>query len=154
MDEIHSSKSKPASSKATEKAEQHQSGFKFLGDNEKNILLVVNYTQAVHLPDEQLNFITSILTACKLGLADVAILNISNNKNCSYKNFQQQLGSRQVFLFGIEPKQIELPVQFPEFQIQPFNNCTYLIAPSLQELENDKLLKSKLWVCLKKIFNL
>ena len=42
--------------------------WKSLGNNQKNILIVVNYGNAVHLPDEELSFLTSMLAACKLSL--------------------------------------------------------------------------------------
>ena len=48
--------------------------WKYLGNNQKNILIVVNYDNAVHLPDEELNFLTNMLTACKLNLGDVPVL--------------------------------------------------------------------------------
>src|SRR4051794_10675425 len=60
--------------------------WKYLGDFKKNILLIVNYPSATHLPDEQLNFLTTILGACKLNLGDVAIINIANTSSGTYKN--------------------------------------------------------------------
>jgi len=45
-------------------------------------------------------------------------------------------------------------MNFPHFQQQKFTGITFLFSPSLNELENDKLLKSKLWICLKQIFNI
>jgi len=56
-------------------------------------------------------------------------------------------------LFGTEPSTINLPVSFPHFQLQSFNNYTFLFTPPLHEIRNDQILKSKLWVCLRKIFN-
>jgi hypothetical protein len=47
-------------------------------------------------------------------------------------------------------------MDFPVFKIQAYDQCTYLPAPSLEELvrpgDEGKLLKSKLWVCLKTLF--
>ena len=48
----------------------------FLGNNKKNIVVLVNYTDVPFLPDEQLNFLMNILGACHLTLADVAIVKI------------------------------------------------------------------------------
>lgn len=128
--------------------------WKYLGDHKKNILLIVKYHDATYLPDEQLNFLTSVLGACKLSLGDVAILNISNAPSDLYKGVFGKFKSSYVILFGVTPEEFQMPVHFPEFQIQPFNNCTFLHAPVLEMLEKDKVLKSKLWVCLKKTFNL
>src|SRR4051812_40210580 len=57
---------------------QPQPQFNYLGNNKKNILLLVKYKDVAHLPDQQLNFITSILTACKLGLGDIALFNLAD----------------------------------------------------------------------------
>jgi hypothetical protein len=129
-------------------------GWKYLGENRKNILLVLSYKEAVHLPDEELSFLTGILTACKLSLADIAIVNLGNYPEATYKELTSFFKSKIVLLFAVEPAAFGLPMSFPHFQIQPFANNSFLFSPSLKELENDKLLKSKLWVCLKRLFNL
>jgi hypothetical protein len=128
--------------------------WKYLGDYKKGVLLIVRYPGAPYLPDQQLNFLTSVLTACKLGLADVAILNLSNAPEAAYKAISDHFISRVTVLFGITPGEFAMPVNFPEFQVQAFNNCTFLHTPILEELEADKILKSKLWVCLRRIFEL
>jgi len=126
--------------------------WKYLGENKKNILAVVNYSDSVHLPDEELNLLTKLLTACKLGLADVAIVNGNNYDEINYKEMIAQFSSKIIFLFGIEPVSFGLPVNFPHFQLQPFASATFLFSPSLEELRKDDLLKSKLWVCLRRLF--
>ncbi len=126
--------------------------WKYLGEYKKNILLIVRYANATYLPDEQLNFLTSILGACKLSLGDVAILNLANAPADIYKPIFDQFKSRVTVLFGITPTEFAMPVNFPEFQVQAFNNCTFLHTPIIEELETDKVLKSKLWVCLRRIF--
>ena len=128
--------------------------WKYLGNNQKNILIVVNYDNAVHLPDEELNFLTNMLTACKLGLGDVAIVNKYNYKESFYKDFLTEFKSKVVFLFGVEPFVFKLPVSFPYFQVQTVANCTFLYTPALEEQRKDALLKSKLWVSLRTIFNI
>jgi len=126
--------------------------WKHLGENKKNILIVVDYADTVYLPDKELSFLTNMLSACKLSLADVAIVNRNNYKEKEYKELLVYFKSRIVFLFGIEPSSFGLPVSFPHFQIQPFAKATFLFAPSLEEHKKDELLKSKLWVCLRRIF--
>src|SRR6266508_2621070 len=101
-------------------------GWKYLGENKKNILLAVRYANATYLPDEQLNFLVSILGACKLSLADIAILNIANAPADTYNGIWDQFKSRITVLFGITPTEFAMPVNFPEFQVQALNNCTFL----------------------------
>lgn len=128
--------------------------WKYLGNNKKNVLVVVNYDNAVHLPDEELAFLTNMLAACKLNLGDVVIVNNSNYKESTYKDFITQFKSKIVFLFGVEPQAFGLPVSFPPYQVQSFANCTFLFTPTLEEQREDTLLKSKLWVSLRTIFNI
>jgi hypothetical protein len=87
-------------------------------------------------------------------LADVAVVNLNNQPKSSYKELVAFFKSRIVLLFAVEPASFGLPMSFPHFQIQPFAGNSFLFSPSLKELENDKVLKSKLWVCLKRLFNL
>jgi len=126
--------------------------WKYLGDYRKSILIIVRYNDFPHLPDEQLSFLSTILGACKLDLADVAILNIANTSPASYKTIQEKFKSSFTILFGLTPEEFEMPLSFPEFQVQAFNNCTFLHTPVLEMVEGDKVLKSKLWVCLRKMF--
>ena len=127
---------------------------KYLGSNKKNILFCVKYESIPHLPDEQLTFLINMLAACKLGLGDVAILNLHHFQGYSYKEILTDLKSETVFLSGITPAEFGLPINFPQFQLQSFNNSAFLYIPTLEDLDEDKVLKSKLWVCLRRIFSL
>jgi hypothetical protein len=128
--------------------------FNILGNNQQKILILVSDSETLYLPDEQLNFLMGILTACKLTMQDVAILNIEKNKDVSYTNLAGTLKAEKVILFGVETSTISLPLQFPFYQIQAYNNQVYLCAPSLTVLQNDKAEKTKLWLCLKQLFSI
>jgi hypothetical protein len=106
------------------------------------------------LSDEELPFLTNILSACKLSLADVAIVNIHSLEEKEIEKTIEPLEPKTVLLFGITPLTIDLPINFPQFQLQQFNKRTYLYSPGLQELANDKTLKLQLWNCLKNLFGL
>jgi len=128
--------------------------WKWLGENKKHILVLVSYDNAVHLPDKELQLLTAMLEACKLGLGDVAIVNRNNHPDQDYKEYLDEFKSRVTLLFGIEPVTFGLPMNFPFFQIQAFAGCSFLYCPSLDDLEKDKVLKSKLWVSLRRLFNI
>ena len=131
-----------------------QNSFPVLGNNSKNILIIVHSDNAIYLPDEQLNFLLGILSACSLTMGDVAILNIKKSKDVNYKTLSAGLRLEKIFLFGVKPGQIGLPLDFPHYQIQQFNQQTYLTAPMLSLLQDDKAEKTKLWNCLKQIFGI
>jgi hypothetical protein len=125
-----------------------------LGNNKKKIAIIVDNNEAVFLPDEEFNFLTGILTACKLTMEDVAIINIQRNNSLTYTKLLNELKAEKIFLFGTTPSQLELPVTFPHYQVQSYNNQVYLSSPSLSILQNDKVEKTKLWLCLKQIFSI
>lgn len=143
----------PAESGPT-RTDKPDTAWKSLGNNQKQILVVVNNSGIAFLPDNELVFLTGVLGACKLSLDDVAIVNFSNHPGMAYKEMINHFKSRIVLLFDIEPAEFGLPMSFPPYQIQPFAGNSFLYSPSLKELENDRVEKSKLWVCLKRLFNL
>lgn len=126
---------------------------KYLGNNQKHIIVVVSHESVPFLPDEELNFLSTVLAACKLSIADIGILNAYNAEETELQNIINTEGNK-VLLFGIQPLEIGLPINFPAFQLQPFNNRTYLYAPALSQIENDKALKGKLWISLKAMFGI
>ena len=131
-----------------------KTSWKFLGENRRNILIAVDHTETMHIPDEQLRFLINLLTACKLNLGDVAVLNIHRYPAADLASILSFFKSKIVFLFGVEPTALSSPISFPHFQVQEFSGTTYLFSPVLTEIEQDKILKSKLWVCMRRIFNL
>jgi hypothetical protein len=131
-------------------------GIKYLGDNRRNTTLLVQTPGSPFPPDNHLTFLTKILEACRMTLADVAIVN-NAAAPLSITELKQQLQPKIILLFGVEPTAIRLPINFPAFRPQDFDGCTYLSTPGLDQLvpntDESKLLKSKLWVCLKTIFD-
>ncbi len=127
----------------------------YLGNNQKNICLLVDYENDVYLPEEQLNFLTSILQACKLNLGDVAIVNYHRQKT-RFEDLRKQLQCSFLFIFGIDPTALGLQ-KIPLFSVTNINDCNIVLSPEPGQLNNNspdsKLLKSKLWLCLKQLFN-
>ncbi len=127
---------------------------RFLGNNKKNILVMVNHEQMPFLPDTELNFLSSILGACKLSLADIAVVNFHPDGASKVPQTFGQLEPQKVLLFQVDPLSIGLPINFPWFQVQDFDKRKYLYSPSLTEIEQDKTLKQKLWNSLKNMFDI
>ncbi len=125
-----------------------------LGNNAQRILILVADNKTLYLPDEELVFLTGILSACKLTLRDVAIINVNRNNDVSHISLTKELKSEKVLLFGVEPSTISLPLQLSTYVIQPYNNQLYIASPSLVILKNDKIEKTKLWHSLKQLFSI
>jgi len=127
-------------------------GISFLGNNQKQITIIADDEKTLYLPEEELNFLMGILSACKLSMADVALVNISKTGLLTYSEIETQLHAETILLFAVEPLLLQLPLQFPHYQIQKFNNRVYLSAPALHIIAADKAEKTKLWNCLKEVF--
>ena len=130
-------------------------GIRFLGENKKKITIIVQDDDAVFIGEEKLQLLSNLLTACKLNLGDVAIVNIGN-ENILYKQIKQELQPQFLLLMGVNTKAFQLPLVFPEYKIQQYDNCKMLIATDLNNLLGNsnevKMEKSKLWLCLKQLF--
>jgi hypothetical protein len=129
-----------------------QSTISFLGKNEKKIIIIVQSEDSLYLPEEELNFLMGILTACRLSMADIALVNFSKNDNLKYNHLAEQLQAEKIFLFGLGNDKLELPLEFPPYQVQKFGAQVYVSSASLAALQKDKEEKLKLWNCLKKVF--
>jgi len=129
--------------------------YKILGNNKKQIVVVVNCPGDVFVPEGDLQFLTKMLDACKLNMADVAIVNHATAA-VQIDRLKIQLQPKFLLLFGVEPDIIQLPINFPSFKEQPYAGTTYLFTPALsdlnQETDQAKGLKRKLWDCLKRMF--
>ncbi len=129
----------------------------YLGSNLRKITLLVNEKDAVYLTDESLQFLSSILGACKLNLGDVAIVN-HHNDPVKYTFLKEKLEPAHLILFGVTTKEVQLPFMVPHYQVQKHDNRSFLLAPALTTMlgnsQEAKLEKSKLWICLKNMFGM
>lgn len=129
----------------------------FLGNNQKNICILVKDTQAVYLNDHSLQFLSTILTACKLNLGDVAIVNFSRTP-LLYPSLKEWLSPKYILVFDIGATTLQLPFELPTYQVQSYDKCSFLFAPALDQMTADtreaKIEKSKLWLSLKTMFNI
>ena len=130
---------------------------KFVGENVKNITIVVNQPGEMYLKKEDYTFLINILKACQLNPADIAIVNVAK-QDVTYTAIKDELGALQILLFEVEPSLIKLPFKIPAFQIQNYAGCAILPVPALSALNKPdsegKLLKTKLWNSLKQLFGI
>lgn len=127
----------------------------YLGKNQKGVCLLVDYANDVYLPDNELSFLSAILQACKLNLGDVAIINFHQHK-ISFKELREQISCKYLLVFGIDAVNIGL-AEIPLFTAGTTQDCNIVYSVAAEQLNNkhpeSKLLKSKLWICLKQLFN-
>jgi hypothetical protein len=126
----------------------------FLGGNQKRVVVLVDEPDTLYLPDSQLNFLLGILTACKLTMADIALVNLAKNPPLGYESLGKDPGADKVLLFGCSPSALNLPLQFPHYQVQHYNSQVYLSSPELAVIEANRDEKTKLWAALKQLFSI
>jgi hypothetical protein len=128
----------------------------FLGQNLKNILLYVDYPEEEFIPASELKFLTSMLGACGLELKHIALINLAR-QFVTVDELLVSLAPKYLLVFGGNAGTPAGIRDIPELVIATLQNFSVLKAPSLEKLnKNDKegkLLKSRLWVNLKQLFN-
>ena len=124
----------------------------FWGNNGKNILILVNEKDHVFVSDKELKFLNTILSACSLSVADIALANFFTSPDMCYRTLMDTFSPQKIIFFGIEPSTLSFPLQFPYYQLQKYNHQTYLSAPSLGKIAAEVIQKKQLWNCLKTLF--
>lgn len=129
----------------------------YLGNNGKNITILVHEPEAAFLSEGSLDFLTKILGACKLNMGDVAVINIARYQ-AQFLEIKQDLNPLISLLFNVSAPTVKLPFTVPYYQVQEYGGCKFLMAPALSLYDGDsadsKIEKTKLWGSLKLIFNL
>jgi DNA polymerase III psi subunit len=115
-------------------------------------VLVFHHHTRNELPSNENVLLQAILNACKLNPNEKAVYSRSELKQNNLKELIEKHQPKKIILFGVDPAAIGLPIHFPVFQIQSYQNIQYLHAPALSELESDKQLKIQLWQKLKQLF--
>lgn len=129
----------------------------FLGNNLQHIVVLVKSTDAVYLPDDQLQFLSAILAACNKNMGDVAIVNLDKQR-LLYTQLKEKLNPSFLLCFDINASDIDLSFSIPHYQLQAYDNCKFLFAKGLDKMlgntDNVKAEKRSLWDALKKMFEL
>jgi hypothetical protein len=141
----------PGKSAPVVKEEKPLPKVKYLGENQKNIVLFIQNENGAYLNDELFNLLTNILNACKLGMQDVALVNTAQAPASSLTLWQQAINMRQCVFFGITPESLGLE-PLPPYQIHSAGGVQLLFSDPLEAIAADKLLKGKLWNGLKQLF--
>ena len=123
----------------------------FLGKNEKNILILVNQKDAAYLREKELQFLTTVLSACQLNLSHVALVNWALFKEKSFAALEAQLSPQKVLLLDVPAGEAGLPERV-FYTVHKHGRFEFVSAPALSEIEKTKQAKSSLWVALKALF--
>lgn len=128
--------------------------YPYIGGNAKRVLIMVQQDSPRFLSETDFPFLTRILNACKLSLEDVALFNIAHYPEANIEEWMAFFTPRIVLCFGITPLELRLPVDFPLYQLQPWNEGTFLHTAPLCILSADTEERKKCWASLKRLFHL
>lgn len=128
----------------------------FLGKNNRHFVILVNYPNQLHLPDDAFEFLSNVLKACQLNAADVAIVNQSTQL-AGLPQIEAQLLPTYLVCFGNQALPAGLQPAAEFFPAQQ-GNLKYLLAPELEVLKPNtdavKPLKRQLWEALKQMLQI
>jgi hypothetical protein len=137
---------------------QAAEAYRFLGNNLRRICFIVSYPDTVFLPDEQLAFLTKMLSACRCSIADVSVLNTAHTA-VDIKKLITQLHPETLFLCGIPPASLNVQEPVEPFTISAVNGISTILIPSLTLLSQEDgadliPIKKKLCASLRTLFNI
>ena len=130
---------------------------KYLGDHVKKIIIIVHDDEAVYLNETDLGLLSSILNACKLTLADIALINTAKQP-LSLHEILATLPSQLVLVFELTGAQLKIKLPATLYKPIVLGETHILFSSSLHRMQgadqDAKLEKSKLWNALKLLFKL
>lgn len=129
----------------------------WLGDNLKNVVLLVDDPNNAFINERHLEFLGKILQACKLNLADTAIINIAKSKP-TLQQINEALAPKFLISFNVNAANAGMEIPPKPYQPDRRNGCTFLLTATLDKMNHDtpeaKQEKGRFWISLKQIFHL
>jgi len=124
--------------------------FKYLGKNQKNVLILVKDSQNDVSSERGRELLRNIVKALQLTANDFALLNYAAYANTPFDSLHQFFSSKLVLAFGVQATELGLGDKLPntlvlEQQIQ------MVFSQNLDLLAEDQQGKKSLWGSLKQI---
>jgi hypothetical protein len=118
---------------------------KFLGNNSAQITMLVSNPSSTFVTDEELVFLTKMLSACNLTISDVAIVNVATS---NLDDVIRELKPSRIISF-LDPDQ---------YSLQKIKNIQLIEGSPLDQFIKDtpeaRQLKTRLWAHLRKMFSM
>lgn len=128
----------------------------YIGNNERNIVIIIKEISPTYVNEITLEQINSILESCKIEISEVAIFNIEKEK-IQIDDLIDNLSPNIILLFDINSQEITLPISINYNEIQTYKGCKILLAVSFESLFQKNNIESterklQLWRSLNNIF--
>lgn len=124
--------------------------FKYLGKNQKNVLILVNDTQNDVSTEKGRELLRNIVKALQLTANDFALLNYTSCAQAQFAALSTFFSSKLVLSFGVSPSQLGLDEK-PHNTIIMQEQIQLVFSRELDLLADDQNEKKALWGSLKKI---
>lgn len=122
---------------------------KFEGQNNKNVTIL--YEHEHDLPTTEKELLLKILSAVKLSLNDIALINTSHNSSEQHYELFSQFKTNKLVAFGTDKHPL-ISEENEQYQIIVKDGVTILKSHNLKEISADVEKKKSLWTELKKMF--
>lgn len=127
--------------------------YDYLGENNKYILILIDQPlKSEIISAKDLLLLEKTLTALKLELRDVAIVNLQQCEELHFKSLKEFFSCNKVIGFGIELAKIGIEKEVPINTVFRIEECPFLLASSLEELSSNQAQKVIWWSAMKSIF--
>lgn len=124
--------------------------FKYLGANQKNILILVNDPKNDVSTLEGRELLRKLVKAIELAANDFALVNYANYASEKYKELKDFFNCTLMIAFGVTPTDLDLPSQ-PMHQLVNHEGTMLLFAKNLHDLDADQASKKILWASLQQL---
>jgi hypothetical protein len=119
----------------------------------RGILIIVEYPGISTVPTKEKNLLNKILDSVQLKPVQVSIINISELRNRVSSRSRIKFDHAKVIMFtGKIPTLVNLEPPDKKYTILQDLSNDYVLADTLETIEQDKNLKKELWDVLKELF--
>jgi hypothetical protein len=124
--------------------------FKYLGKNQKNVLILVYDSENDVSSESGRELLRNLVKAMQLTANDFALLNYFNYNETKFEDLSTFFSSRLVLAFGVDPVQLGLNEQ-PRHSIGMHGDIQLVFSERLDLLAADQEGKKRLWGSLKQL---
>lgn len=124
--------------------------FKYLGKNQKQILILVNDSANEVSTEQGRELLRKLVKAIELTANDFALVNYANYGGAKFKHLKAFFNCSLVLSFGVGAKQLDLPEQALH-QLSLLENTQFVFTNNLHDLDSDQQSKKVLWGSLQQL---
>lgn len=121
------------------------------GKNKKLFVWVVNEPEYPFLSDADFQFLSDVITACKMNMDDIALVNIAQN-GMGFNEVIDRFQPKYLIISFLDQNWITL--QAEDYTLLQQQDYQLYVTESPGIVRNDKVRKSKLWLALKQMLGL